>query len=118
MKMTPQEKKIRDYTHQRKNCYGENDKSSRNALRKRKRWVNRSYRRSVKNKISLDIESIDDSVKGVKKHDWKKGADELIINLFDRKWSGSSRKRANLNKGKLQNEALKRIRKSNAKNSL
>ncbi len=29
--ITPQENKIRDYTHQRKNVYGENDKSSRKA---------------------------------------------------------------------------------------
>ncbi len=118
MKTTPQEKKIRDYSHQRKNCYGENDKSSRNALRKRKRWVNRSYRRSVKNRISLDIESVDDSVKDVKKHDWKKDSDKLLVTLFDKKWAGSSRTGVKPHKSTLKNEALRRIRKSNAKDIL
>jgi len=33
---SPQENKVREYLNQRKNCYGENDKSSRKAIRVRK----------------------------------------------------------------------------------
>ena len=79
MRITPQEKKIRDYSKQRKNDYAENDKSSRTAIRNKKRWLNRSYRRSVKNQLCLSPEEVDDKVKSVKKHYWKKWPDSLII---------------------------------------
>ena len=50
-KVTPQENKIRDYLHQRTNCYGKNDKSSRKAIKVNKATVRRSFRRNAQNFI-------------------------------------------------------------------
>ena len=54
-KTTPQEKKIKDYENQRRNDYGGNDKNSRNAIKKRKRWVNKAYRKRVNNLTTAAI---------------------------------------------------------------
>ena len=121
MSITPQEKKIRDYTNQRKNAYCENDKSSRNAIRKRKRWVNRAYRKSIKNIVrcsSFNEEQIDDLVAKTEKHGWKKFPNTLIIDLLDNKWAGSSRTKSGKYSVKLRNQAKKRIVKSKSKTGI
>ncbi|GAB2533852.1 hypothetical protein [Nocardia heshunensis] len=46
MRKSPQEKKILSYAKDRRNDYGENDKSSRKAIRRNKRLPNRADRRS------------------------------------------------------------------------
>lgn len=115
IRISPQEKKIRDYSHQRKNSFGENDKSSRRALRQRKRWVNRSFRRSVNNAIANRVqacETIDANIKSLNRPNWKKFPDELIIEHFDKKWSGSSRSKAKPVRSLLRKEAMKRLKKS------
>jgi hypothetical protein len=48
MRKTPQEKKHLSYEKDRKNCYGENDKSSRKAIRENKACSRRRIRRAVK----------------------------------------------------------------------
>src|SRR4028119_181715 len=45
---TPQEKKRLSYAKDRRNTYGENDKSSRKNIRRRKRHPNRSNRRTAR----------------------------------------------------------------------
>ena len=118
MRVTPQEKKIRDYSKQRKNDFAENNKSSRTAIRNKKRWLNRSYRRSVNNQLCLSTDEIDDRVMNVKKHYWKKWPDSLIIETLNKKWSGSSRSVRKPYESLLRNEAIKRIKKSKLKHDL
>lgn len=48
---TPQDKKARSLARDRRNSYGENDKSSRTAIRSRKRWVNRIARQASRQAI-------------------------------------------------------------------
>jgi hypothetical protein len=52
-KLTPQEKKRLSYLRNCRNCYGENAKASRKAIFLRKRWVNRAYRRSTQQIVSV-----------------------------------------------------------------
>ena len=78
---TPQEKKRLSYEKDRRNNYGENDKASRKAIKKRKSWVNQSFRRTTKQtlKHSLnaddEFENVDSKIKEVKKKEWKKVPD-------------------------------------------
>ncbi len=114
-KLTPQEKKIRDYENHRRNAYGANDKNSRNAIRKRKRWVIKAYRKKVNNLTSSkfkDAEDLEDTVSSVKKHGWRKYPDALLFEQLDHKWSGSSRTVRKPHKSKLRDQALKRLKKS------
>ncbi len=86
---TPQEDKILDYVNQRKNAYGENDKSSRKAVRNRKAAVNRDFRREGQNILrsgDLDWEIVDLELSEQERLDWKKCADEpLIEHMSDHK---------------------------------
>ena len=121
MKQTPQERKIQDYTHKRKNSYGENDKSSRNALRKRKRWVNRSYRRSINNLTNCNTfepDEINEMIASAKRYGWKKYPYELVLENLDHKWSGSSRSKVKPHQSGLRNEAIKRLKHSKTGNDL
>ena len=114
-RLTPQEKKIRDYSNQRVNVFGEGNKSSRKAIRKRKRWVNRAFRKAGKNVSqsgSQDIDSIDVDIADLKRHGWRKIPDELLIQRINHKWSGSSRSKVKPHVGDLRNEAIKRVKKS------
>lgn len=84
-KKTPQEKKKLSYEKDRRNDYGENNKSSRKAIKKRKSWVNQTYRRSIKQTIKTtvtladeEIENIDPKIKEVKRKDWKKIPDKPL----------------------------------------
>jgi hypothetical protein len=57
---TPQEKKELSYERDRRNAYGENDKSSRRAIRLRKRLSARSYRRTSKQALPAGAVAADD----------------------------------------------------------
>ncbi len=114
-KLTPQENKIRDYLHQRTNCYGENDKSSRKAIKVNKATVRRSFRRNTQNFIrdnDEDWEIIECKVANVVRANWRKAPDECLLKSFEHKWSDNSRINhlADEKKG-LQLEALKRLNK-------
>jgi hypothetical protein len=62
----PTEEKILDYQRHRTNAYGENDKSSLKAIRFRKAWVNRSYRRGINAATAgSDIDQIDEDTSKV-----------------------------------------------------
>lgn len=114
IRLAPQEKKVRDYMNQTKNCYGENNKSSRKSIRYRKATVNRSYRRKNHNILKvgyLDIEAIKVNLLSHTRGDWQKFADESLIEHM------SDYNRNSL-KGELQKEAIKRLKKSNKNTEL
>ena len=74
--MTPQEKKRLSLKKDCRNTYGENDKSSRKSIRLRKRSVNRSYRREVRQVIDFsDEEGIQSETQSVQRKNWKKCSD-------------------------------------------
>ncbi len=75
---TPQAKKRLSLLKDCQNTYGEHDKSSRTAIRWRKSWVNRTYRRDVNQSLGEEDEDFDrltDRVKTIDRHTWKKCAD-------------------------------------------
>lgn len=76
--LTPQEKKRHSLSKDCRNCYGENDKASRQAIRLRKRWVNRSYRRSVQQKLQQVDDFTQEKVSEVARKQWKKIADQPL----------------------------------------
>ncbi len=54
---TPQEKKALSYAFERRDTYGENNKSSRKNVARRKTSTNRKYRHTVRQKLMLtDVE--------------------------------------------------------------
>ena len=107
----PERDKIRDYTKQRRNLYGENDKSSRKAIRFRKAWVNRSYRRTVRQAIDAELEPdlVADAVQVVQRKDWKKSADEPLAAQVESRVKPYGNPSA---RSPLRKEALKRLRKA------
>ena len=91
-KRTPQEKKKLSLKKDRRNSFGENNKSSRKAIPKRKRAVNKSYRKTVKQTIQVDAEMkeidliiVDEKIKNVKRKFWKKHPDESLEEALKRK---------------------------------
>lgn len=80
---TPQEKKALSYAKDRRNNYGENDKSSRKNIPLSKSLQKRAYRKSanqilqnVKGETAIeDLEILENEVKSVKKGNWKKYPD-------------------------------------------
>jgi hypothetical protein len=118
----PVEEKVRDYTKQRHYAYGENNKSSRKAIRFRKAWVNRSYRRTVHQAAEAehDPDFVTDAVQTIRRKDWKKYSDlalahhvEFQLNMGARRYGpdrGSSRNHP-APRG-IRKEALRRLEKS------
>jgi hypothetical protein len=88
---TPQAKKRLSLLKDCQNTYGENDKSSRTAIRWRKRWVNSTYRRDVNQSLgdaTEDFDQLTDRAKAIDRHPWKKCADMPLGEklLHDRRW--------------------------------
>jgi Arc/MetJ family transcription regulator len=93
-KRTPQEKKKLSLKKDHRSAYGENSKASRKAVPKRKKAVNKSFRKLVKNSLdTLKMRNLDEDelvkkenkVKGVKKKDWKKFPDIPLKEHIERK---------------------------------
>ncbi|MEV6099979.1 hypothetical protein [Nocardia sp. NPDC051981] len=98
---SPQEKKILSYTKDRRNDYGENDKSSRKAIRRNKRLPNRADRRhgrqmmatatgAVEAEVSDQAEIKLRSTRSVwDKRGWRKQPDiplgEIVIRKLERR---------------------------------
>ncbi len=81
--MDPTKEKEQSLKHDRRNTFGENDKSSRKSIRRRKQWVNKAYRRRVNQTLATsDVEVTEDSVAEIQRHDWKKDADEPLGDIF------------------------------------
>ncbi len=114
---TPQEKKVRSYQKDRRNAYGENDKSSRKAIRKRKAQGNRVLRRQetqVLGRADEDPEAAAEAIGAVKRRSWRKVPDrplaEHIDEGFDYGREGLGERRED--KKGLRAEARKRLRQS------
>jgi hypothetical protein len=77
---TPQAKKRLSLLKDCRNTYGENNKSSRTAIRWRKSWVNRTYRRDVKQSLGddLDGDSIEDRIIILARPEWTKYPDRPL----------------------------------------
>jgi hypothetical protein len=77
---TPQTKKRLSLLKDCRNTYGENDKSSRTSIRWRKSWVNRTYRRDVKQSLGAgedegDVDALVDRADRLDRAQWKKCPD-------------------------------------------
>jgi hypothetical protein len=86
---SPQDKKLLSYLKDRRNSYGESDKASRKAIPARKAWVNRTYRRSVRQVTRTDAEEIEDlasAIRSIRRKPWKKSPDRTLGEHLDNKW--------------------------------
>ncbi|MGI8495360.1 MAG: hypothetical protein ACR2L1_08630 [Pyrinomonadaceae bacterium] len=80
---TPQEKKAFSYAKDRRNVYGENDKTSRVAIRRNKTFPNRAFRKNINDILQSAIgavdlekaEALDVDIRKIKRRSWKKVAD-------------------------------------------
>jgi hypothetical protein len=109
-KRDPREEKVLDYLNQTANDYGENDKSSRKAIRLRKAWVNRTYRREVKAITARGAaDDIDDESGGVRRSRWKKSPDRpLALDVEKRRGQNDETDPAPISPAR--HEALRRLR--------
>lgn len=77
--MDPRKKKEESLKHDRRNTYGENDKSSRKSIRRRKRLVNQIYRHKVKQVLtSSDATTTEDTIAAIRRPAWKKHPDQPL----------------------------------------
>jgi hypothetical protein len=80
---TPQQKKDESLRHDRRNAYGENDKSSRKSIRRRKRQPNRSNRRAGSAILEaaagpadgIHLEAVQSKLEGKRPKTWSKSPD-------------------------------------------
>ena len=80
MKKTPQEKKADSYAHDRRNCYGENDKASRKAIPLNKAISHRKVRRKFKDVREDDADA---KLKLAMRKAWKKSPDRPLGEHLD-----------------------------------
>lgn len=77
--MDPRQKKEESLKHDRRNTYGENDKSSRKSIRRRKQLVNQIYRHKVKQVLAPSgLDSIEDGVAEILRPQWRKYPDQPL----------------------------------------
>ncbi len=77
--MDPRKKKEESLKHDRRNTYGENDKSSRKSIRRRKRLVNQIYRHKVNQVLETnDTDAAEGSVAEIQRPYWKKSPDQRL----------------------------------------
>lgn len=108
---SPQEKKALSYDRDRRNTYGENDKGSRESIRKRKAGVNRVYRRKVNEVLEqvgpdIDVDAADvadGDAKNIRRPFWKKAPDEPLGVVVKRK---IKRREDHAGKGKTARKAI------------
>src|SRR5688572_31185404 len=79
---TPQEKKALSYDNDRRNVVAESQRGARDAIAKRKQWVNQSHRKAVHQELSrlsgasaADPELVESKVKAAPRHNWRKHPD-------------------------------------------
>lgn len=91
VRQSPQDKKQLSYERDRRNVYGENDKSSRKAIPFRKRAVNKANRH-VDHQILLSATGVrdlaadeltDDRVHGRRRKRWRKQPDQPLGEILD-----------------------------------
>jgi hypothetical protein len=67
---TPQEKKARSLAHDRRNTYGENNKSSRTAIRQRKQWSRRMRRQALRRALDRAVASDPETLLDTSPRSW------------------------------------------------
>ncbi|MDH7452067.1 hypothetical protein QF205_03100 [Luteimonas composti] len=79
---TPQEKKALSLENDRRNVVAESQWGARDAIAKRKQWVNQSHRKAVHQELSAlsgsapaDPEAVESAVASAKRHNWRKQPD-------------------------------------------
>ena len=115
---SPFQRKVRDYLRQRVNDYCENDKSSRKAVRLRKRWVNRDFRRALAQRAkAVVLGSEDETVEfsSVTRKRWRKVPDAALIEVLALAAGDSNRFRRNAIASAAQKKARLIIRKMRAR---
>ena len=83
---TPQQKKALSYRKDRRNCYGENDKSSRKNIPRARARKQRAYRHKVAQALHVvpgvavprELEQIETNVSSLRRRTWKKVPDEPL----------------------------------------
>jgi hypothetical protein len=83
---TPQQKKALSYGKDRRNCYGENSKSSRKNIPKTRAHTHRAYRQKVKQSLHLEssvvlpdeLEQQEIRAISVRRKEWKKVPDQPL----------------------------------------
>lgn len=89
IRRTPQEKKRLSYERDRRNVYGENDKSSRKKIPLNKALTKRAHRSNVRAAISgadfNDPDELDSRVRAIKRKPWKKIPDEPLRAVLQQK---------------------------------
>jgi hypothetical protein len=80
--LTPQEKKTLSLENDRRNVVAESQWGGRDAIDKRKQWVNQSHRKAVHQELSAlsggvpaDPEEVESAVAAAKRHSWRKQPD-------------------------------------------
>jgi hypothetical protein len=81
---SPQDKKANELAHDRRNTYGENDKSSRRAIRLRKRWRSRLERQALRQALDRSAATAEDSGIDVPapRGQWRKSPDTSVGELL------------------------------------
>ncbi|MDR7070941.1 hypothetical protein J2X02_003837 [Pseudoxanthomonas japonensis] len=79
---TPQEKKALSLENDRRNVVAESQWGGRDAIAKRKQWVNQSHRKAVHQELSAlsgnvpaDPEAVESAVASTNRHSWRKQPD-------------------------------------------
>jgi len=93
MRRSPQEKKALSYARDRRNTYGENDKSSRKNIPLRKRLVNRANRHAAQQQLDAALGVVDAEraertevrLRGTRGKSWRKRPDEPLGQVLERK---------------------------------
>lgn len=109
----PHEDKVRSYQHDQRNRYGENDKSSRKSIRFRKAWVNRTYRRAVRQQLDEGRapETLEDEAESVRRKPWRKWRDEPLGQVIEER-HGRRGVPDGTKASSARSEAIRRLRKS------
>ena len=86
---TPQEKKALSLQLDRRNVVAESQWGARDAIAKRKQWVNQSHRKAVHQELSAltgaqpaDPEAVESAVAAANRHNWRKQPDVSLKQAF------------------------------------
>jgi|GEM_PF-1331831 hypothetical protein len=110
---SPPEKKILSYEKDRRNTYGENSKASRKGVRRRKSWVNRTFRHAAQQRLRLtdtQDSSGDNPVDSLRREHWKKQPDTALGEILDAKTAFAEPETPLTRRNPLRKEATRRRR--------